>query len=302
VTSVQSVRRSSRIIISIATFSALCGCDAFLDSSTSPNTPYDIQMSGSVGDGPIIDAELTVTSSTGEVLTNVVSDQTAGYNIQIKTQGKHYPLTVKASGGLDLVTNLPPDFELVSVLTDPSKKTVANLNPFSTLAVAVAKEMGGDLSANLVPAMAAVVTELNSGLDALAASGPMNTTVDDSTLPEIVNSAETLAETFRRTDDLVRASRGDSSIDAVIGVLASDLVDGTLDGRGAAHVDPFVSAAATIVAAQTALESMTNRLRVHGIQLDECPDCRAFGDGGHACAGAAWSRCGFGDCAVNGAG
>jgi hypothetical protein len=60
------------------------------------------------------------------------------------------------------------------------------------------------------------------------------------------------------------AARGTSTVTAIIDSLAADLVDGQLDGRGAAKVDPLVSAAASLASAQVLVEAMTNSLRVGG--------------------------------------
>lgn len=225
----------------------------------------DVDLSGSVGDGPVAGAQLTVRSSAGNVLQNVLSSQKAGYAVLFKTKGKYYPLLVEASGGTDLVTNLPPDFVLASAVTAPSNRSIANLNPFTTLAVSTAKQMpGGFTSADVQSALATVVAKFNSGLTTLASSGPMSTQITDSNLAEIVKSSETLAETFRRTNAALIAARGSSTVSAVIDALGADLVDGQFDGKGGARADATVSAIASIVAAQTLVEAMTNTLRVNG--------------------------------------
>src|SRR5262245_22053474 len=107
-------------------------------------------------------------------------------------------------------------------------------------------------------------TRFNSGLTTLAAAGVMDTTITSSTLPEMVKSSETLAETLRRVHTIRRASGRTSSVDDVIGVLGADLTDGKLDGRGASRTDAHASATAALVSAQVVVESMTNNLRVNG--------------------------------------
>ena len=83
------------------------------------------------------------------------------------------------------------------------------MNPYSTLAVATAKQMsGGPTSSNIKLALDTVVAERNSGLTTLVVSGPMNTAITDANLAEIVKSSEALAETFRRVNSVLRAAGG----------------------------------------------------------------------------------------------
>src|SRR5688572_22656379 len=74
------------------------GGDETADTDTSasagadPEADIDVAFSGSVGDGPVANAQVTVRSKTGEALSNAVSSQQAGYNVTLKTKGKFYPL------------------------------------------------------------------------------------------------------------------------------------------------------------------------------------------------------------------
>jgi len=225
----------------------------------------DVELSGSVGDGPLVGAQLTIFSSSGEVLSTDTSDQSAGYTVQLKTKGKYYPLIVDATGGTDIVTNLAPTFALESAATAPRNKGVANLNPFTTLAIGTARQMGGSLNSNNIDsALSTVVAEFNSGLDTLASTGPMSTPIDDSNLAEIIKSSETLAEIFRRTNTIVVAARGASTVADVIKALGGDLADGRFDGQGRGSADAFVSAVAVLVSAQVYTEAMTNTLQEGG--------------------------------------
>jgi hypothetical protein len=230
-----------------------------------PDADIDVSLDGSVGDGPVVDAEIVVQTNTGIVLQNVVGSQLAGYNVTLKTKGKHFPLFIEATGGTDLVTNLPPDFRLRSAALAAGKRATANLNPFTTLALATADQMsGGPTSTNVRTALAATTAKLNSGLTTLAAGGVMDATINDSNLAEIVKSSETLAEMLRRVHSIRRASGRSSSVDDVVQVIGADLTDGKLDGRGAARTDAHASAIAALASAQVVVESMTNNLRVNG--------------------------------------
>jgi hypothetical protein len=263
--------RITRLVSLLAVSSfALQGCGGGSSDSASAADPaatdVDLDLAGSVGDGPVAGAQLTVRSKAGDVLQNVISSQSAGYAVLVKTKGKYYPLLVDAAGGTDLVTNLSPDFVLESAVLAPRNKAIANLNPFTTLAVAAAREMpGGFTSSNVQTALDSVVANFNSGLTTLVSSGPMSTQITDSNLAEIVKASETLAEILRRTNAAVVAARGSSTIAGVIASLGADLADGNLDGHGTANVDAGVSAVAKIVSAQVLLESLTNTLRVNGV-------------------------------------
>jgi hypothetical protein len=233
----------------------------------------DIQLQGSVGDGPISSANLTIYSKDNEVLSNAVSDQFAGYNTQLKTKGKYYPLLIEAEGGIDLITQLPPDFIMVSAATEPRKSAVANINPFSTLTIAIARQQPGGLTTqNISRALGTVTSQFNLGMTSQLSRDPISTRIDDANLAEIVKSSEALAEVFRRTLTSVRASRGGVSIDAVIDAIAADLTDGVVDGRGGQNVDRHISAATQLVSSQVAMELITNELRVHGVVVTSLLD------------------------------
>ena len=254
-----------KILVPILFGCALQGCGGDDSETDDAEAEIDVALEGSVGDGPVVNAKITVVTNAGLALEGVVGNQLAGYNITLKTKGKHYPLTIEASGGTDLVTNLPPDFLLRGAALEPRSRTIANLSPFTTLAVATASQMsGGATASNIRTALTATTAVFNSGLTTLAAGGVMDQAIYDTNLPEMVKSSETLAEIFRRVHSIRRASGRNSSVDEVIHVIGADLTDGKLDGRGATRTDPHASATTAIVSAQVLVESMTNSLRVNG--------------------------------------
>ncbi len=246
--------------------SALGGCGGSEDpAAPGAELLTDSQLTGSVGDGPIAGASMRVVSSDGLTLAEFQSDATAGYDVTVRTKGKYYPLTIEARGGTDLVTNLAPDFALFGAVTEPSKRSVANVNPFSTIAVELARELPGGLSKEtLDTAEQFVVTALNSGLSTLAQTGTMGTEIGSHNVAEIVKAAETLGELIRRVRDARQTFSPAFSGDMVVKALASDLVDSALDGRGGPLVDRRAAALTRVVGAQVLLESMQNELRVNG--------------------------------------
>jgi len=226
----------------------------------------DHELSGSVGDGPIVGATVRIVAADGTDLGSMNSDASAGYNITVRTKGKHYPLSIDAEGGTDLVTGLAPDFVLKSVALEPGRKTVSNLNPFSTLAAELAAELPGGLTKeNLAIALNRVTTKLNSGLVTLTGEPVMTRALDAATIAEMVKASETLGETIRRTRDSLVAVGRQVDGDAVVAAIASDLTDGKLDGAGGAKADARIAAVVTVTATQTLLEAIANRLQVNGV-------------------------------------
>ena len=236
-----------------------------LDAPAGQDVAADQELLGSVGDGPIVAAKMKIKRNDGVLLAELESDASAGYNITIRTKGKYYPLSIDARGGIDLVTNLAPDFVLLGAVFEPGKKAVANISPFSTMAVEIARDLPGGLNkVNLNEAQGYVVSSLSNGLSTLVATGPMNTAITTSNIAEVVKASETLGETVRRVRDLQQIFNRSSSADRVVQAMASDLIDGIVDGRGGSRIDARISAISTVVAAQVLLESMQNELHVNG--------------------------------------
>jgi hypothetical protein len=261
--------RNSIVLIVVALSLGAClekqETNTNLDAPVGQDVAADQELLGSVGDGPIVAAKMKIKRNDGALLAELESDASAGYNITIRTKGKYYPLSIDARGGIDLVTNLAPDFVLLGAVFEPGKKSVANISPFSTMAVEIARDLPGGLNKeNLNEAQGYVVSSLSNGLSTLVATGPMNTAITKSNIAEVVKASETLGETVRRVRDLQQIFNRSSSADRVVQAMASDLIDGIVDGRGGSRIDARISAISTVVAAQVLLESMQNELHVNG--------------------------------------
>jgi len=256
----------------VATFTSmtfvLSGClmqDEIEDTSVDPTLDSEFELSGSVGDGPVVGATMRVYRNDGAVLNEFESDASAGYNILVRTKGKYYPLTIDARNGIDVVTNANPDFALIGAALEPSRKYVVNVNPFSTLAMEIAQDLpGGHTKSNIYAAQDIAVAAMNSGLVSLASSGPMTTTIDSGNVAEIVKSSEALGEIVRRTRDWLAVSGVNSNGDTTIQTLGSDLIDSMIDGVGGPRTDTRTAAIATIVSTQALLETASNELHVNG--------------------------------------
>lgn len=249
-----------------------CGGGGGDTAATVPVESTDVVISGSVGDGPIVGATVSIYGQDGTLIDKQVSDASANYRLRIKAQGKMYPLTVTAEGGTDLVTGGKPDFALVSVAAQPWVKNV-NLNPFTTIVVETAQRMPGGLTLNNVDlARVAVDRHLNFGLDARVFPNPITTTVDNSNVAMIVKASEAVGEVIRRAHYALRAQESALSADKIIQRIASDLADGTLDGKGAAGTHLRTTAVVQMVSAQVLIESLSNNLRVGGVSATAALD------------------------------
>ncbi|MGB7933040.1 MAG: discoidin domain-containing protein [Gammaproteobacteria bacterium] len=267
----QSYYRFSRMVVSLVLISQLLGCNMHDNNnggSAGGNLTSDavvnVDLNGSVGDGPIIGATIKVYSDGGKMLSSVMSDVAAAYRLNIKAKGRDYPLLLKVSGGTDLVTGNVPDFQLLSVALHPSEKSI-NINPFSTLVVKMAQSMGGVNAANVSAAKTIVTDSFAFGLDPSVVSDPITAQITESNVANIVKASEVLGEMVRRTRDALLTAGTVVSGDAVIAAIATDLVDGVLDGSGANGVQPTISAVAKVVSGQVLVEALSNNLKVGGV-------------------------------------
>jgi hypothetical protein len=250
---------------------AVSGCDfdsayeaqASGTTSLNPDAIVTVRVVGSVGDGPIVNARLRVFSNSGQLLMEARSSSTADYDLNVRTAGRNFPLTIVADEGTDLVTNAAPDFSLVSVVMKPGNGQIANLTPYSTLIVKAAQKAGGITDTSIAHATEAVIHRYGFGLDTNLAAGPIFTPMDDSNVHVIVKASETLGEMVRRTRDALITSGANVDGNAVVEALAADLTDGWIDGKGAKGHDPRIAAVANVASAAVMLEAMANRLHVY---------------------------------------
>jgi hypothetical protein len=220
----------------------------------------DNHVTGSVGDGPIVNARLRVRSSSGQLLQETYSSSTADYDINVKTQGKNYPLTVQADQGIDIVTGTPPDFRLLSAIIRPNNRSISNLNPYTTLIFGAAQKSGGISNSTVDTASDAVISRYGFGFDTSLVADPITTPIDVSNVHMIVKTSETLGEMIRRTRDALNNLDGDT----VVNSLSADLVDGLIDGRGARGSDARIAAVANVASGAVLVQAMANRLHVYG--------------------------------------
>jgi hypothetical protein len=235
------------------------------DSAWVGDIENDISVSGSVGDGPTVDASVTIRKNNGEEIISFKSDASASYSVDFAVSERHFPLLIDATGGTDIVTGLAPDFVLRSAVLSPSGRATANVNPFSTVAYELAKDLNGGLTReNLLAAEDIAASSMNSGLTTAMTTGPMRTPVDGPNVAEIIKASETLAEVVRRVRGALVSGGHSTSADVVIEELGSDLIDTVIEGNGGPRADARTAAVAIIATAQVLLESMSNELHVNG--------------------------------------
>jgi hypothetical protein len=227
------------------------------------NTPLGsdskLVLEGSVGDGPIIQAEVTISDRSGAVIATIYSDDHANYTLDIEAKPV-YPLLITVRGGTDIITNRQPDFTLVSFALDPSIST-ANINPFSTLIAKIAEKLPGGLTVdNIQAATQTVSTQFGFGLDAKLVQDPITTPLNETNAAVVVKASEAFGETLRRVEQALGAQQ---NIEDILDAISSDLIDGVMDGRGPA-ADARVAAATTVVSAQVLTETLSNHLYVDG--------------------------------------
>jgi hypothetical protein len=224
-----------------------------------------VELSGSVGDGPITDATVTIRAADFRLLGSTRSSATGDYSFTFEVQPEDFPLRLQAAGGTDLVTAAAPDFVLVSAIASIPDSGTVNLNPFTTLQTRIAEQSPGGLNdINLTVARSVVFTAAGFGLDESVMADPRTTPVTDANAAALLRASEAAGETLRRVRDSMNAAGGSLTADQVIVALAADLVDGVIDGRGAPDSDARIAAVATVASATVMLETMTNQLTVNG--------------------------------------
>ncbi|MEM9403052.1 MAG: putative Ig domain-containing protein [Pseudomonadota bacterium] len=230
-------------------------------------------MSGSVGDGPVVNANIAISTIRGAVIVEGQSDSAAEYDVLVDAQQSDYPLLIASNGGTDLVSDRSPDFSLLGVATNPGQSTTANVNPYGTLSVEIAGELAGGLSSeNVNTAKSIIDSSFDFGLVSLTTDGAMYSEITSDNVADIVRASESMGEAIRRTRDKLSAAGYGATGDSVVAAISSDLTDGQLDGVGGSRTEARISAVMVVVAAEVLLEAMQNELRVYGIPASAAMD------------------------------
>jgi hypothetical protein len=220
-----------------------------------------LTLSGSIGDGPVVGATVTVLDSRGASVVAGVGDSLAGYRITVPA-GTSFPITVTAAGGTDLVTGRAPDFDLKAVLLDPTVDRV-NVSPFSSLALAIANCGGQPTVTGIANAWTAINRRLSMGMDPARVPNPANGLIGANNIADVVLANEALGEALRRTAAALAGTSAAADTTTLIQRLGCDLVDGNMDGAGGSA---NARTAATFAAASAGVmfEAITGTLQVNG--------------------------------------
>jgi parallel beta-helix repeat protein len=255
----------------------LAGCGGS-DSSTAPaigdsgggsEQTTQLNIGGSVGDGPIINATVRLRDASNNILATTTSDGMARYSFDVSVPTNAFPLTIEAEGGIDLVTGMAPDFQLESTVVNASQSN-ANLNPHSSMIVKLARAKGGLTSSNVSNARDTVIELLNFGFDPALMADPITASLTNNNLPMMIKSSETLAEALRRVRD--NALSSNVTVDEVMDALADDLVDGSLDGEGDDAASQRYAALLHVISSEVLYEAMHNRLKVNNVDASTALD------------------------------
>ncbi|MBL3599524.1 MAG: right-handed parallel beta-helix repeat-containing protein [gamma proteobacterium endosymbiont of Lamellibrachia anaximandri] len=247
----------------------LAACGGGTTDEGTDQTATKTTFVGSVGDGPVVNAQVTLRNAAGQVLATTSSDAQADYHFTVDVLPEDYPLTVEATGGTDLVSGSAPELNLRSTIMAPGE-TRANMTPHSSLIVALAEKLPGGLStANMQTAQNTVLTRFAFGLDMQQIDDPLHTDIGESNVAQIIKSSEAMGEWLRRTRDAILDAGTNLDIDQLIELLADDLVDGQLDGSNG---QPQIADMANIISGAVLLETMINQLQVNGVDATQAMD------------------------------
>ncbi|MGI9324369.1 MAG: hypothetical protein ACR2PZ_04060 [Pseudomonadales bacterium] len=242
----------------------LAGCS---DGGGSPRqvlAAADVAVAGSVGDGPVINADLSFIDAKGNLIGQATSDDQANYEFVVP-QRTPLPVRIVASGGTDLVTGRPLDFDLVGVLGEDAgaQRNTLNLSPLSTITVRAVECTGGRFNKKrLDKTWVQIRDRVGMGLDKDRLANPMFDGITTDNVADVVLSSEALAEAIRRTTTALTNAGFDLDAAAVFEKIACDLaVDKRLDGNGK-EADSRVSAVFRTASAAVMLETMAGRLEV----------------------------------------
>ena len=228
---------ASMLIVTLSLLISACGSGGgggggSSSGSTVTSDVVNSAFGGSVGDGPVVGATVSVYDRNGTLLQTVASDGYAYYSTSVQVEENAYPLILEVRGGIDLVTGRTPDFKLISIVLD-SSVIHANLNPYTTFMVEIARNMPGGITvANISAARVIVMDKLNFGLNPAFVKDPVGTQITDQNVAVMVKSSEAFGEMIRRTRDQLMAIGLAATGDDIVAALAHDLVDGELDGNG----------------------------------------------------------------------
>ena len=253
-------------------------------------------ISGSVGDGPAIDAEIEVVDGDGEVLVVTTSDSGANYQVDLPAEAA-LPVRIRARGGTDLVTGRSLDFDLVGIAVTNVSQTI-NVTPLSTLTTRLLDCSGAEATeTSLVAAWNSVYLALVIGLDGISLANPMSVAVTADNVAVVTLANEVVGETVRRTRLQLVDAGFTRSNNEILNLIACDLAaDGELNAAGD-DVDTKTIVVFLAASMAVGLETAGGLLHVNGINavgaLDQSIDTILPEENGISVADVTFSRAMF---------
>ena len=220
-------------------------------------------LTGSVGDGPIVQGDVFVIDANGRTLSQTTSDISANYEVTVPL-GAALPLRVVAVAGTDLVTGRPADFPLVAAVISADQTTV-NLSPLTTLATNLAERSPeGITEASLAAARDIMAGALTMGLDPDVIDA-MYDPITEANVAAVVLANEALGEALRRTHQALMGTSAEMDMESLLGHIADDLSDGAIDGSaGETADDDRIAISFHAARAAVLLETAAGALHVDG--------------------------------------
>lgn len=272
----QVIKEAPRLLIIAALSSALLACDGrSLDAvdvssnSISASLVNDkiLELSGTVGDAPIIDARITVKDVAGKLIASTITDDNARYSVTVPS-GTFFPLMLTVSGGTNTVTNEAPYFEMISVV-DHANQSTANINSFTTLITKSAEAMSGGLNLrNVSLAKLQITNSMSFGLNNETMPDVVTSIVTANNVASFVKASVAVGEWLRRTHTILEGEDGRWSQSNLLTVLSTDLADGMLDGYHEGKiVNTLVAATANVLSAQVLIETLSQTLSVASVDV-----------------------------------
>ena len=261
------LRNLALLMLSLTVFACSSGSGSGssddVPADPAPTSTDDFQVSGSVGDGPIVNGTITAVDAEGNTVATAVSDAEANYSIGIPVDAA-LPVTLSVTGGTDLVTDRPADFELRSLINAVGVQTV-NVSPLTTLVVHAAECVDDTSDSRIADLWQGEHADVGMGLDANVFGDPMRDGVTASNVESAVLANEALGEWVRRIGAAMSSAGMSTGLDTIVTTLACDLADGAMDGQMAAPVganDDRVLAVAKAAEVAVRIEVLAGQLHV----------------------------------------
>lgn len=213
-------------------------------------------ISGSVGDGPVANAAIEFIDADGNIIGTTTSDEMAHYRFELP-EDTNLPLTIRATGGVDLVTGSPLDFEMLSQ-TDESV-SVQDLSTLNVSPITTIEHYLRSCAPQFVSAANASEIVRGSVGTGLLAVNSQSELVSERNAAAFVKANEILAEAMRRT---AQQAQDGSTVDSIAFQIGCDLHDGLLDGNGGENSRTAALVRSNMFA--TLVEGLTDSLKVGG--------------------------------------